>query len=159
MDIETKELDLICKEESKITTNKNFEFMTRKMKRFVEEYVLDYRPKEAAIRAGYQPKYAATIANDLLNKPLIIKYLSEVELLTRERNKVSKDYFITKCKTIVETDDSSYKDKIGALTLLAKITGYLKEKSFESKQVVILQQQGLNEKPVEVIIENEELDK
>lgn len=51
------------------------------MQRFCEEYVVDYNGKQAAIRAGYSEKSAASIASENLTKPNV---LAEVERLMSE---------------------------------------------------------------------------
>ena len=76
-------------------------YVTRKQKRFVQEYITDYRPKDAAIRAGYKIKNAAKVAYDLLNKTHISQYLEVLEKDAAERNKVTKDYLVTNLKKIV----------------------------------------------------------
>lgn len=124
-------------------------FITKKQEQFLQEYVKDYKGKEAAIRSGYQRKLANSISNKLLSMPHIQKRLDEIEEDVRLRNNVEVDYFITNLKGINEEKDNKGKyttrnsDRISALALLAKITGHLKEKPTDNKQVVILQQKGL----------------
>lgn len=43
--------------------------MTKKQKRFVEEYLIDLNATQAAIRAGYSPDSAADIGSENLRKP------------------------------------------------------------------------------------------
>lgn len=45
--------------------------MTKKQKRFVEEYLIDLNAAQAAIRAGYSPKAAYSIGSENLRKPEI----------------------------------------------------------------------------------------
>ena len=40
--------------------------MTKKQKRFVEEYLIDLNAAQAAIRAGYSPKAAYSIGSENL---------------------------------------------------------------------------------------------
>lgn len=53
--------------------------MTKKQKRFVQEYLIDLNATQAAIRAGYSPKTAYSIGNENLNKPELKAYI-EAEL-------------------------------------------------------------------------------
>lgn len=53
--------------------------MTKKQKRFVEEYLIDLNATQAAIRAGYSPKTAYSMGNENLNKPELKAYI-ETEL-------------------------------------------------------------------------------
>lgn len=46
-------------------------FMTPKMQQFVLEYLIDLNGTQAAIRAGYSQKTAYSIANELLQKPVV----------------------------------------------------------------------------------------
>ena len=43
--------------------------MTKKQKRFVEEYLIDLNATQAAIRAGYSPDTAKSIGSENLTKP------------------------------------------------------------------------------------------
>lgn len=53
--------------------------MTKKQKRFVEEYLIDLNATQAAIKAGYSPKTAYSMGNENLNKPELKAYI-ETEL-------------------------------------------------------------------------------
>ena len=121
------------------------EFLTQKQQTFLDEYVKDHRERDAAIRAGYKRGSARNTALKLLSTPHIAAKLKAMEGELQTRNNITKDYFIEKCKDIIEGSDSKNSDKIGGLTLLARITGHIKEKQTDTKQVVILQQKGLEE--------------
>ena len=43
--------------------------MTKKQKRFCEEYLIDLNATQAAIRAGYSPETAYSIGQENLKKP------------------------------------------------------------------------------------------
>jgi hypothetical protein len=58
------------------------------------------------------------------------------------RNEVTQDYFIQRLKDIVEDSYSSKTERIAALNLLARITGFIKERTPEQKQLVILRQES-----------------
>lgn len=58
--------------------------MTKKQKRFVEEYLIDLNATQAAIRAGYSPDTAGSIGNGNLKKPEICAC---VEKAMAERSK------------------------------------------------------------------------
>lgn len=51
--------------------------MTKKQKRFCDEYLIDLNATQAAIRAGYSKKTAYSIGVENLKKPDIKKYISE----------------------------------------------------------------------------------
>lgn len=56
-----------------------------RQRRFVLEYLLDRKPQDAAIRAGYSKRTAAQQANKLLNNPIIKAYLGKLERLDVEK--------------------------------------------------------------------------
>ena len=45
--------------------------LTPKEQRFVEEYAIDLNGTQAAIRAGYSPKTARSIASETLQRPAV----------------------------------------------------------------------------------------
>ncbi len=45
--------------------------LTPKEQRFVEEYAIDLNGTQAAIRAGYSPKTARSIASEVLQRPVV----------------------------------------------------------------------------------------
>ena len=58
--------------------------MTKKQKRFCEEYLVDLNAKNAAIRAGYSAESAADIGSENLKKPEIA---AEIDRQIAERSK------------------------------------------------------------------------
>ena len=58
--------------------------MTKKQKRFVEEYLIDLNATQAAIRAGYSPDTAGSIGAENLKKPEI---KSKIDKAMAERSK------------------------------------------------------------------------
>ena len=65
--------------------------MNDKQKQFCEEYIIDLNGTQAAIRAGYSKKTARAIANELLTKLDIQKYICELKNKRSERVKYSQD--------------------------------------------------------------------
>ena len=61
--------------------------MTAKQERFVEEYLIDLNATQAAIRAGYSPRTARSIASENLAKPDIQEAIAEAK---RERSETTK---------------------------------------------------------------------
>lgn len=51
--------------------------MTKKQKRFVEEYLIDLNATQAAIKAGYSPKTAKQTGSENLSKPDLRAYIDE----------------------------------------------------------------------------------
>lgn len=65
--------------------------MTRKQKRFVEEYLIDLNATQAAIRAGYSPDSAAVIASENLKKPNIRAYIDKAIAERSKRTGINAD--------------------------------------------------------------------
>jgi len=75
---------------------------TLKRKAFVQEYLLDLNGTQAAIRAGYSPKTARQIADNLLSY-IDIKEDIEKEMQKRsKRTTIDIDYVLTNIKEIGE---------------------------------------------------------
>ena len=51
--------------------------MTKKQKRFIEEYLIDLNATQAAIRAGYSPDTAQQMGSENLSKPVISAEISK----------------------------------------------------------------------------------
>lgn len=65
--------------------------MTKKQKRFVEEYLIDLNATQAAIRAGYSPDTAGSIGNENLKKPEICACVEKVMAERSKRTGVCAD--------------------------------------------------------------------
>lgn len=65
--------------------------MTKKQKRFVEEYLIDLNATQAAIRAGYSPDTAGSIGNENLKKPEIKAAIDKAEADRSCRTGINQD--------------------------------------------------------------------
>lgn len=68
--------------------------LTAKQQRFIEEYLIDLNGTQAAIRAGYSPKTASSIAYELLRKPQVRARLDEAIAERSRRTGVNQDRVI-----------------------------------------------------------------
>lgn len=68
--------------------------MTPKQKIFCEEYLIDLNATQAAIRAGYSPKTAYSIGNELLNKPELRTHIDKAIAARSARTGVNADRVI-----------------------------------------------------------------
>jgi phage terminase small subunit len=76
--------------------------MTRKQKRFVEEYLIDLNATQAAIRAGYSPKTAVKIGHQILDKT---RHLVDAALAARSvRTGVSADRVVRELARVAFAD-------------------------------------------------------
>lgn len=65
--------------------------MTRKQKRFAEEYLIDLNATQAAIRAGYSPETAGSIGNENLKKPEIKSAIDRAQAERSRRTGINQD--------------------------------------------------------------------
>ena len=65
--------------------------MTKKQKRFVEEYLIDLNATQAAIRAGYSPDTAGSIGGENLQKPEIANAIAKAMAERSKRTGINQD--------------------------------------------------------------------
>ena len=65
--------------------------MTKKQKRFIEEYLIDLNATQAAIRAGYRPDNAYSIGSENLRKPEIKAAVDKAMAERSKRTGINQD--------------------------------------------------------------------
>lgn len=65
--------------------------MTKKQKRFIEEYLIDLNATQAAIRAGYKPGTAYSIGSENLKKPEIKAGIDKAMAERSKRTGINED--------------------------------------------------------------------
>lgn len=68
--------------------------MTKKQKRFVEEYLVDLNATQAAIRAGYSPDTAQQMGSENLSKPVIKNAIYKAIAERSRRTGINQDRVI-----------------------------------------------------------------
>lgn len=68
--------------------------MTKKQKRFVEEYLIDLNATQAAIRAGYSPDTAQQMGSENLSKPVIKNVIDKAIAERSRRTGINQDRVI-----------------------------------------------------------------
>ena len=68
--------------------------LTPKQKAFAREYIKDNNGKEAAIRAGYDEKYAKQQAYENLTKPYLKEVIQEKQAVLAEKAQISAEFVI-----------------------------------------------------------------
>lgn len=68
--------------------------LTKKQKRFIDEYLIDLNATQAAIRAGYSPGTAQQIGSENLSKPVIRARLDKAIAERSKRTGVNADRVI-----------------------------------------------------------------
>ena len=74
--------------------------MTKKQRRFTEEYLIDLNATQAAIRAGYSPDTAYSIGQENLKKPEIKTRIAKAMAERSRRTGVNADRVVTELAKI-----------------------------------------------------------
>lgn len=82
---------------------------------FCLEYPKDFHATDAAIRAGYSPRSAATQACRLLKNPLVVKYIEASMREREEAVKIDAQYVLTRLADQTEADFADIFDDNGEL--------------------------------------------
>ena len=93
--------------------------MTKKQKRFVDEYLIDLNITQAAIRAGYSPKTAYSIGSENLKKPEIRACIEKAMAERSKRTGINQDRIIMELakigllnpKDLVDFDEATVKEE------------------------------------------------
>lgn len=92
--------------------------LTKKQKRFVEEYLIDLNATQAAIRAGYSPDTAKAIGCENLTKPNIKEYIDKAIAERSKRTGINQDRVIRElariafvnAANVIDTKDATIKE-------------------------------------------------
>ncbi len=76
--------------------------LTPKQQRFVEEYLIDFNGKQAAIRVGYSEKTAEVQASRLLSNAKVSAAVDAGRAKAAERAEISQDWILKNLKTVTE---------------------------------------------------------
>ena len=91
--------------------------MTKKQKRFIEEYLIDLNATQAAIRAGYSPDTAKSIGSENLTKPDIKAQIAKAMAERSRRTGVNADRVVMELAKIAFVNAN---DVIDAKTAMLK---------------------------------------
>ena len=101
--------------------------MTKKQKRFVEEYLIDLNATQAAIRAGYSPETAYSIGSENLKKPEIRTHIEKAMAERSKRTGINQDRIIIELakigllnpKNLVNFEEATIKEEAAEEDLAA----------------------------------------
>lgn len=102
--------------------------MTAKQEAFAIEYLKDKNATQAAIRAGYSAKTAASIAWELLERPDIRQFIGERQEEARKNASVTVDGIVDQLREIASNVLAKDSDRIRALELIGKYLGMFTER-------------------------------
>lgn len=107
--------------------------MTGKQLKFISEYTKDFNATQAAIRAGYSPKTAYSIGQELLKKPEIQTAMNE------NRNKLiaDRDERLQFWTTTMRDNNEEMKHRLKASELLGKAQSDFTEKIEANQNVKV----------------------
>ena len=99
--------------------------LTPKAARFVDEYRVGRDGKRAAIRAGYAPSCASTVASQLLKTPAVREALQKAQA-DRAALALSRERVLGELASIAfgaEAQEASRAERLKALAQLARLIG------------------------------------
>lgn len=100
--------------------------LTSKQERFIEEYLIDFNGKQAAIRAGYSEQTASNIASENLTKPYLIDEINKRKALLAQKCEITKDEILADLKMIKDAQKKSKNPQhaMKSIEILNKMLGY-----------------------------------
>lgn len=96
--------------------------ITDRMKKFVDEYLIDFNATQAAIRAGYSPDTANEQGSQLLARPDIRELVAEGQKAIAERTQTFQDNAVEELKIVGFSDLADF--------LTVKADGIVEQKPF-----------------------------
>ncbi len=91
--------------------------MTKKQKRFVEEYLIDLNATQAAIRAGYKPDNAQQMGSENLLKPVISAEIAKAMAERSKRTGINQDRVLRELAKIALVNIRDVIDPVTATVL------------------------------------------
>lgn len=95
--------------------------LTPKQERFVDEYLKDLNATQAAIRAGYAPKHAHTIASQLLSKTQVSEEISIRRKAMADNCGITRDRVIKEMARLAFFDARKFFDDDGNPIHISKL--------------------------------------
>lgn len=95
--------------------------LTKKQKRFCEEYLIDLNATQAAIRAGYSDRTANEQAARLLANVSIQKYVSHLMFEREKRTEITQDRVLKEYAKIAFLDPRKFYDEDGNLKKVTEL--------------------------------------
>jgi len=89
--------------------------LRNKQRKFVTEYLVDLNATQAAIRAGYSKKTAASQGHEYLRKPEIAAAITEEQKKRSDRTMISSDRVLLEIARLAFSDPRKIFDESGAL--------------------------------------------
>lgn len=104
--------------------------LTVRQRRFVEEYVVDFDGSAAIGRAGYNTKYPARLASEMLQHPGIRAAIDQVTVERAEKSTLKPEYVMNKLQRTIEKAerDNNHSAVLRGCEILARALGMFVER-------------------------------
>lgn len=96
--------------------------LTPKQIRFCQEYVIDLNATQAAIRAGYSKRSAASIGEENLRKPEILKFIDYLQEQLRKKAGITAEYVVQELRDLAEWNIQDFLDEGNRIKDLTKLS-------------------------------------
>lgn len=93
--------------------------MNQKQQRFVDEYLIDLNATQAAIRAGYAPKFAGTNADKLLKNTKVAVAITKAQQKLSERAEITQEMVMADIEAIKRDAMQTIKNDAGLSVMLS----------------------------------------
>lgn len=91
--------------------------MTSKQKRFCEEYIIDLNATQAAIRAGYSPKSAPKVGDQIRRKTEIAAEIARLQEIRSQKTGITAERVIEELRRLAFSDNRKLYREDGTLKL------------------------------------------
>jgi len=104
--------------------------LTVRQRRFVEEYVIDYNGADSVRRAGYNTKYPARLAIEMLKHPGIKAAIDQLTVDRAKESTLKPDYVMNKIRKTIEKaeTENNHNAVLRGCELLARALGMFIER-------------------------------
>ena len=118
--------------------------MTKKQKRFIEEYLIDLNATQAAIRAGYSPDTAYSIGQENLKKPEVRAQIDKAIAERSKRTGINQDRVVVELAKIalvnpgrvINSSDATIREDAAEEDLAAVQSVKVKQSRLESGEII-----------------------
>lgn len=115
--------------------------LTKKQKKFCDEYLIDLNATQAAIRAGYSKKTARFIGAENLTKPYIQEYIQQRMNAREKRTEITQDMVLRELAKIAFSNSSDF----------AKVVTKPRKKMVWNDEIQEYEEKEVEEQFVEII--------
>jgi phage terminase small subunit len=95
--------------------------LNEKRKRFCEEYMIDMNGKQAAIRAGYNPKTAESQASRMLRDVKVQEYINSLRERLKKKLEITQERVLQELARISFSDIRKYYNEDGSLKSITEL--------------------------------------